>query len=213
MLILKCLRCWTWEKIKHKYTKEQDNWLKENSKGVRYKDLANMFNKRFGVNLTHSQINKHCNKIGYPNKLTGAPLGHNAWNKGLKGVSSGGKQTQFKKGDIPPFTNPLGSEYIDSHGYIKIKVKMDGIQRNRWKLKHKYVWENTYGKIKSNEVIIFADGNRQNVELDNLLLLTRKEMLEMGKTGMFFKYGILTKISLNYIRLRNKRFELEKRFK
>lgn len=213
MLIQKYLECWTWEKIKHIYTKEQDDWLKENSKGVRYKDLANMFNKHFGENLTDSQMNKHCNKIGYPNKLKGAPLGHKPWNKGVKGVTSGGEQTRFKKGYVPPSTKPLGSEYINSHGYVKTKVKMDGKQGKRWKLKHKYVWEKEYGKIKSNEVIIFADDNRKNVELENLLLMTRKEMLEMGKVGMFFKHGILTKISLNYIRLRNKRFELEKRIK
>ena len=38
--------------MKHKYSKEEDNFLIENVKGITLKELTNKFNKKFKLNLS-----------------------------------------------------------------------------------------------------------------------------------------------------------------
>lgn len=95
------------------------------------------------------------------------------WNKGTKGVSVGGKQTQFKKGNIPKNIKELGTERINRDGYIEVKT--DGVIK--WKLKHRLIWEQNYGKIESGYNIQFKDGNYQNCNIENLYMISREKQI------------------------------------
>jgi len=85
--------------------------------------------------------------------------------------------TQFKKGNAPANLRPIGSIRIDRDGYSQIKVKAG---RMGWMLLHRYTWEQENGPIPENMNIMFADGNRSNCKLENLLLRTKAECMEQN---------------------------------
>jgi hypothetical protein len=82
----------------------------------------------------------------------------------------------------------VGSEVIND-GYIIIKTS-----DNEWKKKHLAIWEKANGPIPKGHVVIFADGNKTNMNLDNLLLVTKQELVVMNRCGLIFPDKDLTKI-------------------
>lgn len=83
------------------------------------------------------------------------------------------KHTFFKKGHVSDNYRPIGSERVSVDGYVEIKVQDPSI----WKLKHRLVWEDNNGKIKQGFNVQFKDGNRENCEISNLYLITRKDQV------------------------------------
>lgn len=100
----------------------------------------------------------------------------------------------------------LGSERI-SRGFVIVKVAEPDI----WKRKHNIIWENVNGKIPSGHKLIFADRNRLNVCLDNILLVKNSELLIMNKYGLLHDNKTLTITGLNIARLILKISEARKR--
>ena len=74
--------------------------------------------------------------------------------EGIKASS----RTRFKKGQKPRNTSPIGHERVS---------KKDG---------YRYVWEQHHGAVPNGCCVAFRDGNRQNCDISNLYLLSRKEM-------------------------------------
>jgi hypothetical protein len=91
---------------------------------------------------------------------------------------------------MPHNWQPVGTEIMDEDGYIKVKVR----NPKTWKFKHRLIWEKANGRIPSGGVIIFADGNRLNTRLDNLLLVSRSELAVMNHLGLISNNGKLTGI-------------------
>jgi len=81
------------------------------------------------------------------------------------------KGTMFKKGEKPPNWKPDGSERTDVDGYTMIKVNGKFIQ------KHVHIWNQHHGEVPKGSAVIFKDGNRQNLIIENLILVTRKELM------------------------------------
>ena len=89
------------------------------------------------------------------------------------------RRTTFKKGNIPPNHREIGEERISKDGYIEIKLK-DGCLNKNWQLKHRYIYEQHYGSIPKGHKIIFADGNKKNFDINNLILVSDNEELIMN---------------------------------
>lgn len=81
------------------------------------------------------------------------------------------KATRFKKGHVPHNAKPVGYERIDEDGYVWLKV--GGCRR--MVQKHRHIWEQANGPIPKGYNISFKDGDRTNCELQNLVLVSRKE--------------------------------------
>lgn len=98
------------------------------------------------------------------------------WNKGIR-FEAGGKSgvTRFKPGSIPPNWRPVGSLRITRDGYVEIKTE-EGMFK--WRLRHREVWKEHHGAYPPRGTAIgFRDGNRQNCDISNLELLTRKQLM------------------------------------
>lgn len=173
-------------------------FLRLNCKGISCKELTDLFNARFNTELTIQQI-YHCKKNHHlKSGLTGRFVKRQAPpNKGKKWneyMSVEGQikalKTTFTKGNIPHNHRPLGSERIDSKdGYILIKVK----EPRTWKHKHVYLWEKVYGPKPKGSAVIFADRNKRNFSLDNLILVKRSELLILNKKQLIFEHADLTR--------------------
>ena len=109
--------------------------------------------------------------------------GQEPWNKGVKGIQIGGKETQFKKGHKPANHKPVASERIDEDGYTYIKIA----EHTRWVLKHRYIYEQHHGKLEPHMIVTFRDKNISNFEIDNLEAITKVENMERNRITKYPK--------------------------
>ena len=174
-----------------KWTYEVIQFMIENYQGKDNIQLAELLNKRFNLNTNADRVsNIKANllrrkgidlRTGINNG--GYKKGHIPANKGTKGLTKA-NSTSFKKGNIPPNYREIGSERITQDGYIMIKVR-DGCLNKNWELKHRWLYEKEFGKIPEGYNLIFLDGNKQNVVLSNLKLVSKSEDLIMNRNKLF----------------------------
>lgn len=140
-------------------------------------ELTEMLNQHFGTNFTRNQISSKCIHIGALTGRTGRlEKGHSSWNKGMKGFKPS-PETMWKKGNIPKNARPVGFERVNRDGHIEIKVEGE----RQMVLKHRWVWEQHNGKIPDGYVITFRDGNQKNCNIENLMMMSRAELVIYNK--------------------------------
>ncbi len=162
---------------KHNYTKKEAEFLKNNIEGTSYKELHKMFNKKFNLNLTYGQIRGY---LKNHNLTNGRDTRFQKGNTPLSPIKKGqriGVETQFKPGQRPHNYKPVGFERVDRDGYTLIKISDRGTWNERWRHKHKVLWEKHNGPIPKGHKLIFADGDKTNITLENLILVTNAQML------------------------------------
>lgn len=178
--------------MKYNYSEENIKFLIENVKGISHKELTKRFNERFSTNLSESALANMKRKLNLTNDInTKFKKGQTSWNKGRKMSTEQYekcKKTMFQKGNLSN-ARPVGDERIDIDGYTYIKVK----QPNKWVLKHRWLYEKEKGKIPKGYNLIFADGNKQNLNLDNLILVSNSELFIMNQKGLYKQDKELTK--------------------
>jgi hypothetical protein len=134
-----------------------------------------------------------CRKIGHhPNsRATQFKKGLVPHNKGVKrpGWHSGRmSETWFKQGHrggaAAKNWMPIGTIRVDGEGYLRIKVRegrageASGFGNTKiWPLYGRYLWEQHHGPIPPSHTVIFKDRNRANVVIDNLELISRKDLM------------------------------------
>jgi hypothetical protein len=193
----------------HQYTPEHAAFIIEHYKGRGNKELLEMFNARFGLNLSVTQIKTFKSNRNLDSGLTGKfKPGHVPANKGKKGLG-GWEPTQFKKGHRPQNYRPVGSERINVDGYVEVKIA----DPNKWRLKHQVVWEEANGPVSKGHCLIFLDGNKLNLSIDNLQLITRNQLARLNQNHLIFNDAELTKTGLIIADIRCKINDRKKRRK
>lgn len=181
----------------HSWTEEQKEFLRTQYPSHSRKELLDLFNRHFNVNVQMNQLKACLKNHGIKSGRTGCfEKGHQPFNKGLKGVTFGGVETQFKKGQRPKNYKPVGSERVDRDGYVLMKVSDTGEWHQRWRHKHKVVWEEANGPIPKGHVLIFLDRDKQNITLENLQLITQAQLARMNQNKLFQKDPELTKAAV-----------------
>jgi hypothetical protein len=108
-----------------------------------------------------------------------------------KGVYPPELKVWWESGGRTKNWRPVESEFIDNKGYVVVKTRTGS-----WKRKHILIWEAANGPVPEGHRIIFADGNKQNIRLDNLILLSNREMLLMNNKHLIFPDADATKAGL-----------------
>jgi hypothetical protein len=182
----------------HHYTHEQADFIKANLIGRGNAELTAMFNSHFGLNLKVSQIKSFKHNKRWSSGLDGRfEKGRAPSNKGTKGLYNvGGNRTSFKKGQKPLNFKPVGTERIDRDGYILVKVSDDGPWHKRWRHKHKVVWEDVHGPIPKGHCLIFLDRDKLNLSLENLQLITQKQLVRMNQNHLISENPEITKTGI-----------------
>jgi len=181
----------------HRYTPEQLDFIRKHIKIMTWKELTVKFNKTYGTNLSYKALASAGKRYGIKSGRTGQfPKGHVPFNKGRKGISYPGMEaTQFKKGRRPHTWVPIGAERITKDGYIQIKVQ-DGKFQHNWKGKHIIIWEEHNGSVPPGHVVIFGDGNKRNFDIDNLILVSRAQLVILNKNRLIQNDTELTKTGI-----------------
>ncbi|MBI4621065.1 MAG: HNH endonuclease [Desulfobacterales bacterium] len=165
------------------YTSEQLRYLRRYYPKNSQRELTELFNQRFIEDKTENQIKSCLGNHKITSGRTGCfEKGNIPWNTGIKGLTTANR-TSFKKGNVPQNRKPLWSERISKDGYIEMKVP----ERNPYtgsptcyKLKHVWIWEQEHGPVPEGYVVAFMDSNNRNFDPENLILLTRNELLHIN---------------------------------
>lgn len=181
----------------HIWSNEEKEYLAEITPGHHYTEIKELMNSKFEFQFSINQIKGAINRYKLNTGLTGRyKKGNVPFNKGRKGSEyltekalEGMRKTQFKKGQAPINWRTVGSERITKDGYIEIKIA----KPSKWRLKHLVVWEKENGPIPKGHALVFADGDKTNISLDNLLLVTRHQLLVMNKNKLIKNNSEVTK--------------------
>lgn len=108
-----------------------------------------------------------------PNKGT-FQKGHTSYNKGKKGLQTGGSAGWFKKGQQPSSTKPVGIITVRVDGDNRIRV-MYKIADRRWIPYAHHVFAQWYGEVPKGMVIVHKNNNRLDFRLENLECITKRD--------------------------------------
>lgn len=176
----------------HKYTPEQQVFFKENISGLSYQEIQNQFFEVFSVLLSLSQIKGYLGNHKLTTGRTGRfTSGHTPANKGLKGIRLS-PATEFKKGHMPQTWKPVGTETVRADGYTWVKVE----EPNKWREKHKIIWEAAYGPTPKSHAVLFANGDKQNIALENLILVSRAQLVRLNQNNLIATDAELTRTGI-----------------
>lgn len=129
--------------------------------------------------------------------------GHVPANKGLRRPGWGPgrmKATQFKPGALRGKAlqnfKPLGTERLSKDGYLERKVHNDipagasrqeanRLRMRRWRAVHLLVWEAAHGALPKGHALVFINGDKRDIRLDNLQLITRADLMKRNTIYRF----------------------------
>lgn len=149
-----------------RYTAKQEQWLRDNyHKFDSYDALTDAFNYTFGTTRKVSSIKEKCTK-----------------NLGLKGMPN---PTVYGVKDKEQL--PIGTIRKSQTGtYIKVmdvpkKSQISGYKEPYWMPIQKKIYQDIHGEIAPGQMICFLDGNRDNLDIDNLYCIDRRISAVMSK--------------------------------
>ena len=171
-------------------TDEEAEFMAEIIPGKPSAEVARIMNEKYGRDLTANQVRgwkkNHRVPSGYDTKYR---PGEPSWITGKRfpGRTNSGCWTN---GHIAANNLPVGT--IRKHGgywYIKLE---DGKHNENWSPIHKVIWEKENGPVPEGHRLIFRDGNKDNVNLDNLVCISTQDA-----AVAVLKYGLTNDPDIN----------------
>lgn len=155
--------------------KEQTEYLNPLIKSGRYSwaEIANLINEQLSKNVSPGYCENWAHKIHLKNHFYG----------------DGHDQLIYQK------PRPIGS-HKKCNGYGMVKCA-DG----NWRYTHRLIWQHAYGRIPDDKIVIFLDGDKSNLTIDNLMLVNRAEHAILTIRAKRSANGEITKSNLLRMRV------------
>ncbi len=138
------------------YSEEHISFLKDGYRTMPIGELTEAFNDRFGLDKTKRAV-----KAALERRNIRAPVDEHGRHRGL-----------YRKGRVAHNRVEAGHERKVGDDFILVR-QPDGTD----KMKHVAIWESHNGPLPEGSVILFLDGDKTNFDIENLELLTRRELL------------------------------------
>lgn len=175
------------------YTEAEKKLIFENYKTLTKPQMKKLIFEKIGIERTVASIKAfyHTNNLKSGIKTT--------FYKGMVSTFKGKKfspeayakvsKTFFKKGQRPHNALPVGSrvKVTDTrqsapYSYWLIKVA----EPREWMTLNRYLYEQAYGKLPADVVVVNLDGNCDNHDLSNLRAVSRNELMEATRNGKIY---------------------------
>ena len=104
---------------------------------------------------------------------------------------------------MPQTWKPVGTETVRSDGYTWVKIA----EPNKWREKHVLLWKAANGPVPAGCVLLFADGNQRNITLENLILISRAQLVRLNQKNLIGGSADLTRAGLLVADIMNKMAE------
>jgi hypothetical protein len=171
----------TRQALPHSYTKAEIHFIERTVPGRSYEETRQLFNERFGTSLTFGQIQRVLHRLGLKNgRVMRFGPDRPSPSKGKKGIIPPGFQKWRESGGKNSNERPVGDEIINYFGHIMVKTTKG------WKPRRVVIWEETYGPIPEGHVIILVNGNKSDMSLDNMFMVSKRELAMMNRFGLIY---------------------------
>lgn len=188
------------------FNEEQKRWFLENQEFKQAKQVAFEMNSKFGLDLSAKQIKEYRKSHRIKSNFTSKCLkkDNNEWNKNTYNQM---KNTMFKPGQAPHNTTPVGTvKLVKTGSYEYWMVKVDSIpnvsKNKNWIQLHRLMYQIYHScKLKEEDVIIFADGNRDNMAEENLVKISKAERMQLNRNNRITDNPDITKSYINLTKL------------
>lgn len=182
------------------FPKEIIEFIMANYKGTGPSEMAAKLNEKFGTEYSVQQIRAFYGNRKLDSGITGYfEPGHVSPNKGKKGFHfEGCEKGWFGSGHVPFNKMPVGTVVKKSDGYLWRKT---GESSRAWKQEHIIRWEEKNGTIPKGFCLTFLDGNKENIELSNLALVSRAEHVNLTRMKLRSENPEITKTGILISRL------------
>lgn len=156
--------------MRNKYTKEFENFVKENVNKYTKEDLKLLLQKRYNIKISNDALRRYLNRHQIKNKYTNYKK-HNAR-------------------DV--YKCPVGCEKTTNEGtFVKIA------QPDVWRRKTKVMYEKYHNcKLEDTDYVIFLNQDRTDYSKENLTKVSHKEMTYLYNGKTFSKNPNLTKLGI-----------------
>lgn len=180
------------------FSEEQQAFIKDNRRGITNRALLDRLNSSFGTDFRIGQLTSYCYSRGLLNgvdaRLDGSQGTATRFRKGEAPMNKGKswdelgipeetqarmRSTCFRKGGRAHNRQPVGTVARKTDGYLWKKTA----EPDAWKQLHRLVWEERNGPVPDGMAVIFIDGDRDNTDISNLMLMSREENAMRRKYG------------------------------
>ncbi len=183
-----------------KFPKEVRDFIAANVKGRSEAELIQMITNMFGPVMTAGQLHAYKKNHGIKSGLDGRfEKGHVPENKGKtwdeimsKEAQARSRKTCFRKGNVPHNHLPVGTVVKTTDGYMARKIG----EPHEWEYIHRATWEKHNGPIPEGMCVTFKDGNTENCDIDNLMLISRAENARLNQQHLRYEEPELTETGL-----------------
>lgn len=199
----------------HSWTNEEIEYLREIYPYYTNKEIVFMLEKKFNFTVKAHTIKTMKTTYNFPNKINPNPKrfkkGHTPWNKGVPHSKETKKKLErvtFEKGNKTWNTKPIGTTRVNRAGYKEIKVA----NPNKWEKYHRYIYEKAHKeKLSSTDRVIFADGDKTNFNIDNLVKVQLSDLVYLNRSDLISNNKEITKANIYINRINVKVRELEEK--
>lgn len=166
---------------KRVFPQEVCDFIRANCKGRRAREMVPLLNKVFGANYSEEQVSRFYTKHG---------------------ITSGVASTYVPIGTVV---------FRKTEEMYYEKVKDGPNPAENWRPKHHLVWEAANGPIPADSAIIFLDGDRKNIELENLALCSKAVALELVRKNLRFSSAAATNTGVLIAQLHTEVYKRQKK--
>lgn len=203
-----------------KYPEEVKQYIIEHHKGVGPSEMANIIQEKFGLPVTPGKMKSYYSNHDLNSGVTGYfKKGNVPPNKGKKITEYMSPEsikkmtkTQFKKGQRPRNTDPIGTAKALKDGYLWVKINDELKPKNKrvnWMPLHQMMYEFYYGQIPAGYHVFFKNKNNRDFSKENLGIISRQESAIMNHMGRVSDFSEITESNLILTRLEMKVRELD----
>lgn len=182
------------------FPEEIQKFVFANYLGTGPTEMTVLLNQRFGKNYTSNQLKAYYKNHDLNSGLDGRfQKGHIPDNKGKKMSQEQYEKcrhTMFQKGNVPFNQMQIGECTHTTDGYLIRKVSDTGKQWERFEFVHRATWEKHNGPIPPGKMVSFLDGDKDNCDIENLVLIDNFENLELNRSRLRFQNPEFTKAGL-----------------
>ena len=169
-----------------RWNEAQKDFLREHYPNHIAPELTKMLNKQFHLKRTVKQVQSAVKRFGIKSGRDGRFKPGNKPHPDAR--PKGPNSTSFGKGHKPHNWKPIGHERwygSGKHKYLQRKVTDTGNTVKDYVEVHRLLWIEHNGPIPEGHIVIFRDSNRENIVIDNLMLVSRGDHAQMCKMGLY----------------------------